>query len=146
MKATFEEKQRKKRCCSWETRLRRRRIVQSGFRLWHQVAECWVRNPTIASPSNSGSVTAVCSLVNVSRCPGETVCLTTSRSLNLAVKTLFCSLVALIPKIWWTLSSFTSQSFGLLTTSVWNHEVVPLSLYFNKKLTWLIYGVQTFLP
>lgn len=145
MKATFEEQQRKKRCCSWETRLRRRRIVQSGFRLW-QVAECWVRNPTIASPSNSGSGTAVCSLVNVSRCPGETVCLTASRSLNPAVKTLFRSLVALIPKIWWTLSSFSSQSFELLTTSVWNHEVVPLSLYFNKKSTWLIYDVHTFLP
>lgn len=102
----------KKRCCSWETQLRRRRIIQSGFRLWHQAAECWVGNPTIASPSNSGSVTAVCSVVNVSSCPGETVCLTASRSLNPAVTTLFRSLVALISKIWWTLYSFTSQSLN----------------------------------
>lgn len=68
-------------------------------------------------------------------CPGETVCLTASRSLNPAVKTLFRSLVALILKIWWTLSSFTSQSFELLTASVWNHEVVPF-IWTRNPLDW----------
>lgn len=47
--------------------------------------------------------------------------------------------MALISKIWQTFYSFASQSFKLLTTSVWNYKVVPLSLYFKKEwLDWFV--------
>lgn len=71
-------------------------------KLWHQLAQCWVRNPSVAFLQTVGQLqqhspsSSECNLKqSISQlCPGETMCLSdASRSLNPAVKTLFAA--------WW---------------------------------------------